>query len=71
MEFIELDRKILAVRACRLLQLRSRHGDYLEIGTISRADSLEARFMGAGVAEPPGQRTVPLGMDFLPQGKDR
>ena len=54
----------------RVLQLRRRYGDRVEIGAVPRADPLAARVLGSAIARPGGQGTVALGMALLSPGED-
>ena len=51
-------RAVLAGRAGRVLQLRRRYRDGLEVGPLPRADPLAARVVGPAVAGPGGQGAV-------------
>ncbi len=59
-----------ASRAGRILQLRCRYRDRLEVGGLSRAKPLASCHVGAPVAGPRTQGAVTLGVDVLPPGKD-
>ena len=62
---------LLAMRPRRVLQLRRRHRDNLEICAVPRADPLAACIVGSAVTEWPSERKVALGMDLLSQGEGR
>ena len=61
---------ILAGCACRVLQLRVRYGNGVEVRSIPRTDPLAACDVGTRVPGPRSQTTLSLGVDLLPKGQD-